>query len=229
PVDSRLLRAITANEGALQRRAGKCPSFIGSFGRPIVPDPADEAFLADFTGGKSKNDRRCLRGIRGEHNAVPAQEHHHRHEGDTLVAVDEGVILSESKRIGGRQLGQRRLLISPLVDRALQRRSQHAFIAQSRSTAKTAELAAMDCNGLLVGNPDRLMQLAHLASVASVSRYFSIISSAISIVRSKSGSWGVSIKPPPGCSTTNSRSPSFRSRRAAVSFGKMKPIELPIF
>src|SRR5262249_12221154 len=128
-----------------------------------------------------------------ESDAILHQKRHHRHEGDALVPIDKSVVLRKPECVSRRQFRQRRLLVLPLVDRAFERRTQHALIAQAGRPAEAAKLATMYCDGLFVGDPKRLVGLAHLAnrhlaSAASVSRYLSMRSSAIAIVRSKSGS-----------------------------------------
>jgi hypothetical protein len=79
-----------------------------------------------------------LRWVRRERDSILVQKSHHRHEGDTLVSIDKGVILGEPKCVGGRELGEGRLLIAPFVDWALERRAQHALAAQTRRTTKAA-------------------------------------------------------------------------------------------
>src|SRR5258708_37741735 len=129
--------------------------------RPVVPDPAGEALLADLAGGKGKDDGRGVRRFGAEGNAVLEQKAHHGHEGDALVAIDEGVIFREPKGIGSRRFSHLRLFVTPFIDRTLKGRSQHSFLAQARSSTKAAQLAAMDCDGLLVSDPERLIRLAH--------------------------------------------------------------------
>src|SRR6266436_2180629 len=129
--------------------------------RPIVPDPAGQAFLADLAGGKREDDGRGVRGIGLESNSIFVEEYCHCHEGDALIAIDEGVIFREPKGIGSRKFSHLRLFVPPFIDRTLKRRPQHAFITQARSSAEAAQLAAMDCDGLLVSDPERLVRLAH--------------------------------------------------------------------
>src|ERR1043165_9028747 len=63
---------------------GNGPSPIRSFGRPIIPDPASQAFLADLSGGEGEDDRRRVRRVRRKGYVVDAQEDHHGVDRDTL-------------------------------------------------------------------------------------------------------------------------------------------------
>src|SRR4051812_44614634 len=202
---------------------------IGLLAGPIIADPARQAGLADLTGGEGKDHCGCLRRVGRKRDPIAPQEYHHGHEGDPLVAIDKGVVLGQSERVSCSKLRHCRLLIAPFVDWTLQCQSQHAFVTQSWRTAEPAQLPGMDRNRLLIADPKRRLALAHLASAASVSRYSSMTSSAISIVRSKSGSKGSAWKPPPGSSTICNRWPRLRSSRCISSRGSSRPSELPIF
>ena len=75
------------------------------------------------------------------------KKHHHGHEGDALVAVDERMVLGEPERIGGGKLGQRGSLVLPFVDRASKadRATPHRA---TRRAAETAQLAAVNRDDL---------------------------------------------------------------------------------
>jgi len=118
--------------------------------------------LADFAGREGEDDRSGLRGLGTECDAVLEQKPHHGHEGDAFVAIDEGGILCQSKRIGCCQPSHVRPVIPPFVDRTFECRPQHAFVAQTGCSAEAAQLTAMDCGGLLVADPKRLFRLAHV-------------------------------------------------------------------
>src|SRR5207237_3021648 len=79
---------------------GNGPLPIGSFGRPIIPDPAGQAFLADLARGEGEDDGRGMRRLGRKGYVVAAQENHHGVERDTLVAVHEGMVTSQTEGVG---------------------------------------------------------------------------------------------------------------------------------
>src|SRR4029079_5051077 len=117
---------------------GNGPLPIGSCGRPIIPDPAGQAFLADLAGGEREDDGGGVLRFRIEANPVLQKEDPHRQESDALVAVDKRMIFGKPERVSRSEFGQLGPFIPPLVDRALQRRPQHALVAQAWRTAEAA-------------------------------------------------------------------------------------------
>src|SRR6476659_4429814 len=79
---------------------GNGPLPIGSFGRPIIPDPAGQAFLADLACGEGEDDGRGVRRVGRKGYVVAAQEDNHGVERNTLVAIHEGMVTGQTERIG---------------------------------------------------------------------------------------------------------------------------------
>src|SRR5207248_4831884 len=84
---------------------------IGSFGRPIIPDPAGQVFLAHLASSKGQDHGRrlCFRYIKVD--AVDTEESIERQQRSTLVAVGKRMIARDTEGIGCRQLVQFGLLV----------------------------------------------------------------------------------------------------------------------
>src|SRR5271170_2329479 len=74
--------------------------------RPIVADPAGETFFAHLTGRKRYHHCRGMRLIGSKSHAVVAQEDHHAHECNALIAIDESMVLRQTKSICRGKLGK---------------------------------------------------------------------------------------------------------------------------
>ena len=90
------------------------PDQVYSDGRPIVPDPAGQAFLADLTGGEGEDHGGGVRGIGTQKLIVATQKDHHAREGDALVAIDEGMVAGKAERVGRRERSHVRLVHSAI-------------------------------------------------------------------------------------------------------------------
>src|SRR2546429_9352769 len=97
PIKVRILCVELAQSGWRGNGAQEvCHRLIGSFGRPIIPDPAGEAFLAYLARGEGENDRRRLRRIGTEGDVILVMKNHLRHECDALFSYDKGMIVAKA-------------------------------------------------------------------------------------------------------------------------------------
>src|SRR5450631_2130788 len=131
--------------------------------RPIVPDPAGQAFLADFAGREGEDDGCRLRFRHNEIDAVHTEEGVQCEQRGTLVAIDKRMISRNAEGISRRQFGKIGLLVRPPVFWPIERGFEHAVIAQAARAAVDRELLVVNRNNHLAGEPKRL---AHLASSA---------------------------------------------------------------
>src|SRR6185312_2813401 len=143
PVKSGISRAITAKRLAGQRPTRRPPPLIGSFGRPIVPDPAAQAFLADLACGEGEDDRRGMRRGGSKGYVVAAQEDHHGVERDALVAVHKRMIAGKAERIGCSECSHIRLSVIPLVDWPQDGGLKKATIPNAFRSAEYCQLLGM--------------------------------------------------------------------------------------
>src|SRR5688572_27643483 len=146
-----------------------------------------ETFLAYLSRSKRIKHLCGVRLIRPEHHIILSQKDDHGHKRDALVPIDECMILGEAKRICRRQLRKLRFFVMPFVHRPLERRAKHALVSHAWRTPDSAQLTATTCSKVIHFGASCSV-IAHFARAASVSRYSSMMSSAISIVFSKSGS-----------------------------------------
>src|SRR5882757_7220125 len=109
-------RRNTAKPLAGQRQAGPDRSLIGSFGRPIVPDPAGQALFVHLAGRERQDRGGGMRRIGSKGDTVPAQKDHHSVECGTFVAIDKSVVAGKTERMGRGKRGQVGLSVVPLVD-----------------------------------------------------------------------------------------------------------------
>src|SRR5260221_186928 len=88
-----------------------------------------------------------LRSLRGhEFRAIPAQEHHHRRVGRTLIAVLEGVVFRRGERESRRLLSQGGIEILAAEGRGGlgDRRVEQTGVPDARRTAESLDLTGVD-------------------------------------------------------------------------------------
>jgi hypothetical protein len=97
---------------------GRATWALSSFCRSeIRPQPYSELLFVELAGCKPQHGRHDLSLERFDLESVQPKEDRHRHEGDALVAVAEGVTPGQSVAIGGREAGHisRRLIGEALL------------------------------------------------------------------------------------------------------------------
>ena len=162
----------------------------GSYARSIkrldvIPDPAGQHFLGNFTGCKAEDDGGCL--LRGsiEIKPVESQKHDHRCKRGPLVAVNKRMIARDAETISRREIGQFTFAVAKFVDRPASADSNKPRSRMPSAPPKQRKLLGME-----VKDDDRIepFRLVHLASALYVSAYLRKDRRAISIALACFGS-----------------------------------------
>src|SRR6266850_1940189 len=154
-------RNPTARATAMLRVVRRLSTFLlAGLTRPIVPDPAGEAFLADFAGRKGEDDGGGAFGWDQKIYIVEAQKYDERTEGRTLVAVDKRMIPGNAEGIRCRKRGKVSFAIGKFVDGTAQRRFQHALVTNAVRSSEQSKLFGVEINQDLHVQPDRLVHFA---------------------------------------------------------------------
>ncbi len=135
----------------------------------MLPKPGSEIGLIELPAGEreDQSDDLFLRCINAE--AVQPKEEIHCLEGDTLVPVNERMVLGEAKTIGCSKGGKVcvRVVVEPVL-RALNGRFQEAPVSESEGAAVNSDLIRMDGENVYESEPPGF---DHLASSRMALRY----------------------------------------------------------
>ena len=132
----------------------------------MVTKPVSQGLLLDATRGHTQNKPNDI-GLRGLYPVtVQAQEDIHHLEGYALVAIHKRMVACQPVAVSGRDPGQVGAgLVSPPVARALERRFEQTFIAQSERSSVLTNLVDVDGQHHSTVDPAGLLPLArHRAS-----------------------------------------------------------------
>ena len=127
---------------------------------------------------------------RFERVAVQFEEEHTDHEADALVPVDEGMVANDGLRVECGQLDDvGSVSVSEVLWWASQSRREQAGVAEAVCTTIESKQPSVNRERIALLDPGGLL---HSESARKVSRYREAMSSTCRILRSKSGSYGVS-------------------------------------
>ena len=135
----------------------------------MVSEPGGQFGFWQVTRGKGENQVHHFWFLCLNWESVEAEEHVHGLEGQALVPVQEGVVLSEPNTIGCCEIKDIGLgLLMETISGSVQLRVEKTLISQSKGSAMLSNLAPMDSSDHVGIEPPRLL---HLASSRMALRY----------------------------------------------------------
>ncbi len=109
----------------------------------MITQKGRSACFVDFAGGNHQNELNDRFLLRFHAETVEIEEEISCGQARALVSVNERVVLYNAEKVGGRKRTQIGLLISLLLQGAMKRRIQRAFIADTAGAAMKAQLLEM--------------------------------------------------------------------------------------
>src|SRR5690606_32044116 len=125
------------------------------------------AILIDCTRGQFE-DGLCRRLLAGRESvSIQLEKQHTAYESGALIAINEGMILNDARRVLGSKFDDVRTRVGNMVQRPRKRGLKQRFVPHTSGAAMLDEQPIVDRQDQVFLDPDRL---AHLARTWSVFR-----------------------------------------------------------
>jgi uncharacterized protein len=153
-------------------RAPRAPGGVRTIdltGRRVLAEPLSQVNLLQLASGQGEDDVRHVGFFRVDAQTVETEEDIHRLEGHPFVAINEGVIPSESKTIGCCEIDEVSLgLVVEPISGAVQGGIEETLVSQPKRSAVLLHLTRMDRANHGGAKPPRLV---HFESSRIALRY----------------------------------------------------------